>query len=135
MTTTPGPECLKPSVHPYAEHDGRVAKHYAHAREKHPYFCDMITCMSKTSVNMHLKHLRSILAAGIEYGCVEASTVLSCEIYEAFQAYARGDTAHAVEECYDAIAVLLRTIDVLEGRQKLGRPKNVHNQQKKGIVK
>ena len=28
----------------------------------------------------------------------------------------------AVEECYDAIAVLLRVIDVLEGRQELGRP-------------
>lgn len=42
MTTTPGPECRFSSVHPYAEHDGRVAKHYAHAREKHPYFCDSL---------------------------------------------------------------------------------------------
>lgn len=37
-------------------------------------------------------------------------------------AIANGNTAHAVEECYDAISVLLRTIDVLEGRQKLGKP-------------
>lgn len=34
---------------------------------------------------------------------------------------ATGEAA-AVEECYDTIAVLLRMVDVLEGRQKLGKP-------------
>lgn len=122
MTTTPGPECREPSVHPYAEHDGRVAKHYAHAREKHPYFCDMITCLSKDGANTHLDIHRSTLAAEVENNRVEVGTVLMCEFYEAIQAYTHGDTARAVDECYDAIAVLLRTIDVLEGRQKLGNP-------------
>lgn len=31
-------------------------------------------------------------------------------------AFTAGNTAAAVEECYDAIAVLLRVVDVLEGR-------------------
>ena len=34
-------------------------------------------------------------------------------------------TAAAVEELYDVIAVLLRTIDVIEGRYKLGKPEEV----------
>jgi hypothetical protein len=38
------------------------------------------------------------------------------------QAYIKGDIAAAVEECYDAIAVLLCVVDVLEGRQALGNP-------------
>lgn len=38
-------------------------------------------------------------------------------------AVANGDKAQAVEELYDCISVLLRTVDVLEGRQALGRPK------------
>ena len=36
--------------------------------------------------------------------------------------HAVGHPELAVEECYDAIAVLLRVIDVLEGRQELRRP-------------
>ena len=44
-------------------------------------------------------------------------------MWETLEALANGDKAHAVEELYDMIAVCLRTIDVLEGRQKLGKPK------------
>ncbi len=122
MTTTPGPECRELSVHPYAEHDGRVAKHYKHAREKNPYFCDIITCLSDVGADTHLDIYRATLKAEYDNEAVETGTLLGCEFYEAIQAYTHGDTAAAVEECYDAIAVLLRTIDVLEGRQRLGRP-------------
>lgn len=103
-------------------HVSSILKHYAHAREKHPYFCDIITCLSESGADTHLDIHRSTLKAEADNGCVEVGTVLMCEFYEAIQAYANGNTAHAVEECYDAIAVLLRTIDVLEGRQKLGKP-------------
>ena len=44
------------------------------------------------------------------------------EKFEAIEAIANGDTVNAVEECFDAIAVLLRVIDVLEGRQKIDNP-------------
>ena len=103
-------------------HISNILKHYAHAKEKHPYFCDTITCLSESGADTHLDIYRSTLKAEADNGCVEADTVLMCEFYEAIQAYTHGDTAHAVEELYDAIAVLLRTIDVLEGRQKLGKP-------------
>jgi len=103
-------------------HISNILKHYAHAKEKHPYFCDRITCLSDVGSDTHLDIYRSTLATEIEASDVEACTVLQCEVCEAMQAYTHGDTAHAVEECYDAIAILLRTIDVLEGRQKLGKP-------------
>ena len=103
-------------------HISNILKHYAHAKEKHPYFCDTITCLSESGADTHLDIYRSTLKAEADNGCVEADTVLMCEFYEALQAYKHGDTANAVEELYDTIAVCLRTIDVLEGRQKLGKP-------------
>ena len=27
-------------------HISNILRHYAHAKEKHPYFCDRITCLS-----------------------------------------------------------------------------------------
>lgn len=110
----------------------RIWKHYNHAKKQHPYFCDMITCLSRTGADTHLDLCRRILKVEADNGCVGVDTVLMCEFYGGARAYAHGNTAHAVEECFDAIAVLLRTIDVLEGRQKLGKPGNVHTKPKKG---
>lgn len=100
----------------------KIREHYEHAKRKHPYFCDMITCLSETGADTHLDIYRSTLVAEIATDNVEAGTLLSCEYYEAMQAYTRGNIAAAVEECFDAIAVLLRVVDVLEGRQALGDP-------------
>ena len=99
-----------------------INEHYHHSREKQPYFCDMITCLSEDGANTHLDIYKSTLAAEIRAMAVEASIVWDCKYYEAIQAYTRGDTAAAVEKFCAAIAVLLRTIDVLEGRQALGDP-------------
>lgn len=100
----------------------KIREHYEHAKEKHPYFCDIITCLSESGADTHLDIYRPTLEAQINANSVEASTVLLCEYQEAIQAYTHGNTAAAVEECYDTIAVLLRIIDVLEGRQALGDP-------------
>lgn len=53
---------------------------------------------------------------------LSASTVLDCEIAEVYDAIEKGDKEEAIEECYDAIAVLLRLIDVLSDDQPLGKP-------------
>lgn len=103
------------------KHAPRALYHYIHAKNKHPYFCDMITSVSKTDADAHLKLCRSLIEVEKCAG-IDAINVINCELCEMEQAYAHGDTTHAVEECYDAISVLLRTIDVLEGRQKLGKP-------------
>ncbi len=102
----------------------KIAEHYRHAKAKHPYFADEFLTLDGTAENIGrcLAYCRKELAEEIEAECATAETVLECELYEMKHALAVGDTAHAVEECYDSIVVLLRVIDVLEGRQELGRP-------------
>lgn len=106
------------------KHAPRALYHYAHAIEKHPYFCDTFLPgyifdeeRGKVIADT-LRYIREDMKKNGENMC----NVLSEEAYEIFEAINDGNTAHAVEECFDAIAVLLRTIDVLEGRQKLGKP-------------
>lgn len=106
-------------------HAHRITDHYLSAREKHPYFCDIITCLSESGADTHLSIYRATLAAEIEAEAVETGTLLDCEFYEAIQAYTHGNITNAVEGLYDCIAVCLRAIDVLEGRQKLGKPQTI----------
>lgn len=111
----------------------KIEAHYAHAREKHPYFCDgllptqvpypMTECAMLREIRETLRANRLRIERGIRNANCLWNELLNCEVWEATEAMAEGDTVHAVEECYDAIAVLLRTIDVLEGRQPLGKPK------------
>jgi hypothetical protein len=53
---------------------------------------------------------------------VSTETVLLCEVAEMFAAIEHCKMKEAIEEAYDCIAVLLRIVDVLEGRQALGNP-------------
>ena len=113
-------------------HTRKILEHYAHAKKKHPYFCDKIAPIDldkedkegladyRKSVKMSLSNMRSYIEALIKECELDWNDLVLCELWEVDEAIANGDTAHAVEECYDAISVLLRTIDVLEGRQKLG---------------
>lgn len=101
----------------------KVAAHYRHARAKHPHFADRLYFNEEFNffaeyAKSQMKALRELVGVGK----IDAETVLLCELTEVRDAYARGDRAAAVEECYDAIAVLLRMVDVLEGRQALGDP-------------
>lgn len=105
------------------KHAPRALYHYAHAKEKHPYFCDALLPEWMPAeergkvITDTLRYIREYMKESGENMC----GIVSEEIYEILEAVNNGDTAHAVYECYDAISVLLRTIDVLEGRQKLGR--------------
>ena len=106
--------------------DGVMA-HYAHAREKHPYFCDWIGPDgrhkdSRERVERILNRLRITVERNAKTGNLGWDDLLDCEVWEVFDALVRGDRAQAVEELFDCIAILLRAIDVLEGRQKLGKP-------------
>ena len=111
----------------------RMWTHYDRACEKHPYFCDgllptqvpypMSEAAMKGEIRDNLFTTRQRIKFGRKNANVLWNELLNEEVWEATEAMADGDTAHAVEECYDAIVVLLRTIDVLEGRQKLGKIK------------
>lgn len=109
---------------------GAIERHYLHAKEKHPYFCDALLPHREYSreqihelIEANLALARNRIEVGVRDGNVMWNELLNCEVWEAIEDIANGDAADAVEECYDAIAVLLRVVDVLEGRQKLGKPK------------
>lgn len=102
-----------------------IERHYKHAREKHPYFCDMVTrdLWTVKDIQDNIKSIRQYIEQDIARHEVEALSLLICETREFEEAMTLKDTAAAIEELYDVIAVCLRIIDVLEGRQALGMPK------------
>lgn len=103
-------------------HINRISNHYTHAKEKHPYFADLFMLRSDGLVSKYeLEKCRSHLKFAIDNKGVTTLDVLRCELAEIYEAVARDDKTQAIEECYDSIAVLLRIVDVLEGRQELGK--------------
>lgn len=109
----------------------RITAHYVKAVEKHPYFCDRFLpylYISQTDSDTRkdlrelLKSNRAKIATAERNAMVTPEILLLCELAEVYEALSRNDKAAAVDECYDCIAVLLRMVDVLEGRQKLGKP-------------
>ena len=106
-----------------------IERHYKHAKEKHPYFCDRIIPGKDYSGNVgeeikkNLREIRIRIDRSIKSQRCEWDELLNEEVWEVLEAIHNGKNDHAVEECYDCIAVLLRVIDVLEGRQPLGKPK------------
>lgn len=104
-----------------------IERHYRNAKEKHPYFCDVLFREDRKRVDggpdAHLATGRAHLDGMIRRGEADFLDVADCEVAEAFAAYCNGDVPQTIEEVYDVIAVLLRVIDVLQGRQALGRPK------------
>lgn len=109
-----------------AYHISNILKHYSHAMEKHPYFCDTLDGYGRTKFpgcnSQTLEYERHCISKDIEAGDLAWHQLLTCEMWEVFDALSYGDKTQAVEELYDCIAVCLRTIDVLEGRQELGKP-------------
>lgn len=106
------------------KHAPRALYHYTHAKEKHPYFCDTLfpKWMPAEERAERIDATLGCVRKEMEDHGEDVCDTIFEEIYEILEAVNNGDTAHAVDECFDAIAVLLRTIDVLEGRQKLGKP-------------
>lgn len=106
----------------------KINAHYEHAKEKHPYFCDRLTGLNSFAAKRYLSAARKNLKHRISTSNVLFNDVLICELFEVEDAMARKDIPNAIEECYDAIAVLLRAVDVLEGRQALGKPVEIEEE-------
>lgn len=107
----------------------RIWNAYDHAREEHPYFCDsllpdyLLRDNIKERIARNLAFARRRIKAGVHDHNLMWNEIADCEVWEATEAMFNGDNDAAVEELFDVIAVLLRTIDVLEGRQALGKSK------------
>lgn len=103
--------------------DGTLAgikAHYAHAQEKHPHFADKVCEMPADFFEFMAKFKKEEAERA---GEIKAYDVLMAEIDELFAELMRGDMTRAREEAFDAIAVVLRIIDVIDGRAKFGAPK------------
>lgn len=109
-----------------AETESRIWAHYEHAREKHPHFCDWLRPVHNDVPDpaLMLDRLRRLIDKDGKSGMLCWETLVACENWEVIDAIVHGNYDSAVEECFDCIAVLLRVIDVLEGRQKLGKPED-----------
>lgn len=101
-----------------------IAEHYQHACDKHPYFADAFYIKSpeEPTPEEWLGGARFELDLAKKFHQVDVFQVLNCETCEIAEAYQRGDMKQAREECLDAIAVLMRMIDVIDGLQPLGNP-------------
>ena len=102
-----------------------IERHYNYAKEKHPYFCDMVTrdLWTVKDIQDNIKRIRQYIEQDIARHEVEAMSLLICETREFEEAMTLKNTEAAIEELYDVIVVCMRIIDVLEGRQELGKPK------------
>ena len=102
---------------------GRCSLHFCKAVEKHPVvFVSTFTDKSKQDAIDILADRRWKLKKLVDGCAVTVFPLLECEFYEALVEYTSGNMDAAVDELYDAIAVLMRAICVIEGTQDI--PKN-----------
>ena len=100
----------------------RARVHYAKALKKHPFFAyKLFDNDDLDDAEYRLKCARNKVAYHANNGWLDGATLAACEITEAEVAHLKGDKAACVDELYDAIAVIMRMIAVLEEKQKLGR--------------
>ena len=107
-----------------------AASHFLKAVRKHPRFADALFFKSEhdererakllPDVERYLKLAHRDIARDEANRSLEAHSLLTCEHREALAEFVKGDKAACVEELYDAVAVLMRMIAVVEGKQKLG---------------
>ena len=116
-----------------ADFSTRARLHYAKAVRKHPRFADALFMLDENDKRKasnalpaaigFLDEARKDNVLDDERGTLMARYLLGCEFREAFVAHLKGDKSACVDELYDAVAVLMRMIAVVEGKQKLGGEK------------
>ena len=102
----------------------RAASHFLKALRKHPRFADaLFGDDAADDAQDVLDAMRRELDYLAKNNWLDASALATCEICEAQLANAKGDKATTISELYDAVAVLMRMIAVVEGKQQLGGAK------------
>lgn len=116
----------------FDQHNSRIERHYLAALAEHPHFCDSMLpkCETKedddaivSQIKSNIAFFRQRMEKGNELHNLMWNEILCLKVWEATNLIHNGDTAASVEKLYEGVAVLLRAIDVIEGRQKLGKPK------------
>ena len=89
-----------------------VAKHYVHAKEKHPFFACDVSSESVETLGMMAEAYR----VEARKPWADVHSVLESEVYEYLEALKRGDLEAAEAEMGDVFAVMMRGIDFVKER-------------------
>lgn len=86
------------------------------AKRKHPHFVDQFVSSEASAewFDMEVNASREVLRNAESAGVCQFLHVLSCEWWEAYQAYANGDLAHARQELAQCAAVCIRGMEYIE---------------------
>lgn len=84
------------------------------AKRKHPHFVDAVTYFNHYSTHFLLKAMRDTLKEITRRGKTDVESVLDCELYEALDAYAKGDYQHAMQEFAQCAVVCVRAMEECE---------------------
>lgn len=118
----------------------KLKKLYAKTIKDSPYFCDSLLPSELSLVHpgtgekkvynvkevaiVNRNAARHRVAKGIEAGDLMWNEILNENVWEATTHMAFNENAEAIDSLYDAMVTIMRTIDVLEGAQTLGKPDN-----------
>lgn len=91
-----------------------VAAELEAAKKKHPKFVDYFTFTNFTTFEPELQGRRSKLEVSKLQGNVMFHDILECEMFEALDAYANGDLAHAKQELAQCAAVCIRAMEYVD---------------------
>ena len=96
-----------------------AARHYLKAMRKHPRFADALDKYTDVKfAKAALEKMRDKLDFMRECDAVSADDLVACELLEAWCAPNEQET---ISELYDAVAVIMRMIATVEGKQELGK--------------
>ncbi len=96
-----------------------ITAHVNKACTKHPLFVDRMPAKTPQAAEANLALCRENLARKKELLLVEPDDLLACEMAEVWEAYAKGRHEEAIDEVYDAVAVLVRLIARLEAEKEV----------------
>jgi len=105
----------------------KLKKLYAKTISDSPYFCDqMLPTQPRDEIRIVAVKIRNAarhrVAKGIEDGNLMWNEILNENVWEATTHMAFGENTEAIDSLYDAMVTIMRTVDVLEGTQALGKP-------------
>lgn len=107
-----------------SRHVENIKRNYASMVRGNPRFADRLQAdENQRSCEQTTNRFSYFLNKEKSEGNVLAlDTLLAFRVAEAQEHIVKGHRDKAVEKCYSAVSVLLRSIDVLNGEQRLGQP-------------
>ncbi|GEM_PF-1412906 len=105
-------ECTIATEMKWTEITRKIKEHTDKAISKHPKFADSIT--DTNNIELCREALRKTRFVNDNAKTVVADELLNEEYLEIIEAYLSGNKQQAIEECFDAITVLIRMANFIE---------------------